>query len=232
MAYAQAAESRERFRKLNAGPTLHLVPGVTNVLDARAAERIGFEAVFLTGAGIANTMFGYPDIGLVTLSEVVDAARRIARGTRLPVIADADTGYGNHLNVIRTVTELQDAGVAAIVLEDQVAPKKCGHFDGKRVVPTGEMVEKLVAARMARHRSRPDPGRTYGRNRGRGPGESDRAGQRLRSSRCRRRLRRSSPDGRGARGDPAPGRGALPREHRRRWKHASAASRGSGADGV
>jgi 2-methylisocitrate lyase-like PEP mutase family enzyme len=150
MATGKDTESRDRFRVLVGGHGLHVVPGATNVLDARAAERCGFEAVFLTGAGIANALFGYPDIGLLTMTEMVDATRRIARGTRLPVIADADTGYGNHLNVLRTVAELEDAGAAAIVIEDQVAPKRCGHFEGKRVVPVEEMIEKVVAARKAR----------------------------------------------------------------------------------
>jgi 2-methylisocitrate lyase-like PEP mutase family enzyme len=131
-----------------------VVPGVTNALFARLAVEEGMEAVFTTGAGIANTLFGYPDLGLVTMTEIVETNRQIARAVPVPVIADADTGYGNHLNVTRTVESLEAAGVAAIVLEDQVAPKKCGHFDGKAVVPAGEMVEKLVAARTVRT----DPG--------------------------------------------------------------------------
>lgn len=145
-----AAETRARLRMLLEGPELHLVPGVANVLDARIAERCGFEALFVTGAGIANSMFGYPDIGLVTMTETVEAARRIAHGVAIPVIADADTGYGNHLNVMRTVSELEAAGAAAIVLEDQVSPKRCGHFEGKQVVSADEMVTKLIAAREAR----------------------------------------------------------------------------------
>lgn len=137
-----------------AGPGLVVVPGVTNAFDAILAERAGFPALFTTGAGIANTLFGLPDLGLLTLTEIVDANRRIAAATGVPVIADADTGYGNHLNALRTVQELERAGVGGIVIEDQVAPKKCGHFEGKAVVPVGEMVEKLVAARRARR----DPG--------------------------------------------------------------------------
>lgn len=138
-----------RLRALLAEERLHLVPGVTNAFDAILAERAGFGALFTTGAGIANTLFGLPDLGLVTMTEIVDANRRIAGATAVPIIADADTGYGNHLNVTRTVRELERAGVGAIIIEDQVAPKKCGHFEGKAVVAEIEMVEKLVAARMA-----------------------------------------------------------------------------------
>lgn len=146
--------SGSALRAALAGPGLVVVPGVTNAFDAILAERAGFPALFTTGAGIANTLFGLPDLGLLTLTEIVDANRRIAAATGIPVLADADTGYGNHLNALRTVQELERAGVGGIVIEDQVAPKKCGHFEGKAVVPAGEMVEKLVAARRARR----DPG--------------------------------------------------------------------------
>jgi 2-methylisocitrate lyase-like PEP mutase family enzyme len=142
--------SRRRLRELLAGDDVLIVPGVTSVLHALLAERSGMPAVFTTGAGIANADFGLPDLGLTTMTEVVLANDRISRAISLPVIADADTGYGNHLNVMRTVEELERAGVAAIVLEDQVAPKKCGHFSGKAIVSTEEMVQKLVAARRAR----------------------------------------------------------------------------------
>ena len=127
-----------------------LVPGVTDAFYARLAERAGFAAVFVTGGGAANTLLGVPDLGLTTLAETVDLTERVAAAVNVPVIVDADTGYGNHLNVIRTVSELERAGVAALTLEDQVTPKRCGHFEGKRVVPTGEMIEKLVAATIAR----------------------------------------------------------------------------------
>jgi 2-methylisocitrate lyase-like PEP mutase family enzyme len=141
---------RRRLRELLSGDEVLIVPGVTSVLHALLAERAGMPAVFTTGAGIANADFGLPDLGLTTMTEVVLANDRISRAVSLPVIADADTGYGNHLNVMRTVEELERAGVAAIVLEDQVAPKKCGHFSGKAIVSTEEMVQKLVAARRAR----------------------------------------------------------------------------------
>jgi 2-methylisocitrate lyase-like PEP mutase family enzyme len=141
-----ARRLRERLER----PELLVVPGVTGALHARLAEQAGMEAVFVTGAGIANTEFGWPDLGLVTMSETVEMAGRIVRSVGVPAIVDADTGYGNHLNVMRTVEELERLGAAAIMLEDQRAPKRCGHFSGKEVVETREMVEKLVAARRAR----------------------------------------------------------------------------------
>lgn len=141
------------LRAALAAPGLVVVPGVTNAFDARLAERAGFPALFTTGAGIANTLFGWPDLGLLTMTEIVDANRRIAAAVGIPVLADADTGYGNHLNAWRTVQELERAGVGGLVIEDQVTPKRCGHFEGKAVVPVHEMVEKLVAARRARRDS-------------------------------------------------------------------------------
>src|SRR5262245_24347936 len=99
-----------RLRERLAEPGLTVVPGVTNVLDALSAQRIGFQAVFVTGAGVANAHFGYPDIGLLTMPEMIDVTRRIAQRVELPVIADADTGYGNHLNVIRAIREFEAAG--------------------------------------------------------------------------------------------------------------------------
>jgi 2-methylisocitrate lyase-like PEP mutase family enzyme len=113
-------------------------------------EDAGFEVCYVTGSGIANTQFGIADVGLVSQAEVVQQAARIVAATNLPVVVDADTGYGNALNVMRTVAELERAGVAAIQLEDQVTPKRCGHFAGKEVISTGEMVAKLHAARAAR----------------------------------------------------------------------------------
>ena len=144
------AERRARLHQLLERPRVCQVPGVTNPLFAKLAEEAGIEAVFLTGAGLANTMLAVPDLGLTTLSETVEAARRMAEVTRVPVIADADTGYGNHLNVVRVVSELEAVGVAGLILEDQVAPKRCGHFEGKAVVPVKEMVDKLAAATMTR----------------------------------------------------------------------------------
>lgn len=127
-----------------------IVPGAADALTARVIEEAGFDAVYATGAGIANASFGIPDLGLTTMTEVVGQVGRIADAVRVPVIADADTGYGGPLNVARTVRELERVGVAAIQLEDQVSPKRCGHFAGKEVIPTGEMLQKIAAARHAR----------------------------------------------------------------------------------
>jgi 2-methylisocitrate lyase-like PEP mutase family enzyme len=140
----------QQLRELLAAPPITIVPGVTNAFDARLAQNAGFRALYATGAGIANALFGLPDIGLITMTEMAAAIRQIVEATSLPVIADADTGYGNHQNVIRTVQEFEHAGVAAIQLEDQVAPKRCGHFEGKSVVPARDMVEKIRAFHRAR----------------------------------------------------------------------------------
>jgi 2-methylisocitrate lyase-like PEP mutase family enzyme len=126
------------------------VPGAANALAARVVEEAGFDAVYVTGAGIANTFLGSPDIGLVSLSELRDHVEAMADAVRLPLIVDADTGFGNPLNVARTVRLLERAGAAAIQLEDQVSPKKCGHFAGKGVIPAAEMVQKIHAAVDAR----------------------------------------------------------------------------------
>ena len=127
-----------------------LAPGCYDALGARLIEEAGFSAVYMTGFGTAAGRLGRPDVGLLTMSEMVDNARRIVNAVQLPVIADADTGYGNAINVIRTVQEFERAGVAAIHLEDQVMPKKCGHMEGKQVIPRREMAEKVRAAVDAR----------------------------------------------------------------------------------
>jgi len=127
-----------------------LAPGCYDALGARLVEEAGFEAVYMTGFGTSAGRLGRPDVGLLTMSEMVDNARRIVEAVDLPVIADADTGYGNPINVIRTVREYEQAGVAAIHIEDQVSPKKCGHMEGKQVIPAAEMVEKIQAAVAAR----------------------------------------------------------------------------------
>ncbi len=128
-----------------------LAPGAYDTLSARLVEAAGFPALYMTGFGTAASVLGRPDVGLLGMSEMVEHARRIVQAVGVPVIADADTGYGNPLNVIRTVQEYEAAGVAAIHIEDQVAPKKCGHMEGKQVIPAAEMVEKLRAAVEARH---------------------------------------------------------------------------------
>ncbi len=127
-----------------------LAPGCYDALGARLVEEAGFPAAYMTGFGAAASRLGRPDVGLMTLPEMVDNARRIAQAIDIPVIADADTGYGNPINVIRTVHEYEAAGVSAIHLEDQVMPKKCGHMEGKQVVPAAEMAAKVAAAVAAR----------------------------------------------------------------------------------
>jgi 2,3-dimethylmalate lyase len=143
-----------RLRELLARPEPLLAPGAFDSLSARLVEEAGFEAVYMTGFGTAASRLGRPDVGLLGMTEMVDNARRIVQAVDLPVIADADTGYGNPINVIRTVQEYEQAGVAGIHLEDQVAPKKCGHIEGKQVIPAAEMAAKVRAAADAR--SSPD----------------------------------------------------------------------------
>lgn len=146
----RAANGPHRLRELLAGAEPVLAPGVYDALGARLVEEAGFPAVYMTGFGTAASLLGRPDVGLVTMTEMVATATRIARASGVPVIADADTGYGNPINVIRTVQEYERAGIAGIHLEDQVAPKKCGHVEGKQVIPTEEMVAKIRAAVAAR----------------------------------------------------------------------------------
>ncbi len=126
------------------------VPGAANALFARLIEDLGFEAVYVTGAGIANMHLGAPDIGLTTLTEVAGTVAAIADAVAIPLIVDADTGFGNAINVSRTVRLLERSGASGIQLEDQVSPKKCGHFTGKQVIPLPEMIQKLKAATDAR----------------------------------------------------------------------------------
>jgi carboxyvinyl-carboxyphosphonate phosphorylmutase len=127
-----------------------LAPGAYDALTARLVEQASFPAVYMTGFGTSASLLGRPDVGLLTMSQMVDNARRIAQAVNVPVIADADTGYGNPLNVIRTVQEYELAGVSAIHIEDQVMPKKCGHMENKQVIPAAEMSEKIHAAVEAR----------------------------------------------------------------------------------
>jgi 2-methylisocitrate lyase-like PEP mutase family enzyme len=139
-----------RLRALLAESEPIVAPGAFDCLSARLIEAEGFHAVYMTGFGTAASYLGQPDVGLLGMSEMVDQARRIVQAVRVPVIADADTGYGNPINVIRTVRAYEDAGVAALHLEDQVAPKKCGHMGGKHVIPPQDMVAKIRAAVAAR----------------------------------------------------------------------------------
>ena len=138
-----------KLRELLASGNMVTAPFVLNALHAKIAESVGFDAVYMTGAGTAAER-GFPDVGLLTMSEMVTNAKYIANAVDIPVICDADTGYGNPLNVLRTVREYEAAGVAAIHLEDQVFPKKCGFFEGKQVVPRAEAVQKIRAALDAR----------------------------------------------------------------------------------
>ena len=134
---------------LDSGQTI-VAPGAFDPLAARLVEEAGFPAVYMTGFGTSAALIGRPDVGLLTMTEMVGNAGRIAACVDIPVIADADTGYGNPLNVIRTVGAYEAAGVAGIHIEDQVAPKKCGHMEGKLVIPAEEMAAKVRAAAEAR----------------------------------------------------------------------------------
>ena len=139
-----------RLRQLIEREELLIAPGAYDPYLARCVQAAGFEAVYMTGAGVSHAALGMPDLGLLTFSEMVDRAWRIADAVELPLFADADTGYGNALNVIRTVKAYERAGVAGLHLEDQEMPKKCGHFDEKKVIPLDEMLGKLKAALDAR----------------------------------------------------------------------------------
>lgn len=139
----------ESLRAQLASGRLVVAPGAYDAVGARMVEQAGFGAVYMTGAG-ASAARGYPDFGLLTLTEMVDNAAVMARSVGIPLIADADTGYGNELNVTRTIQEFESRGVAAVHLEDQVAPKRCGHLDGKEVVSRREYLAKIRAAVSAR----------------------------------------------------------------------------------
>jgi len=140
---ALIAEAVERKQPL-------VLPGCYDALGARLVEQAGFAGVYMTGFGATASLLGRPDVGLLGMSEMVDNARRIASAVDLPVLADADTGYGNAINVIRTVQDYERAGVAGIHIEDQVLPKKCGHMENKQVIDAAEMVGKVRAAVTAR----------------------------------------------------------------------------------
>ncbi len=134
------------LRKLIRGKNFLLMPGCFNALSARLVEQAGFPAVYISGAGVASNFLGYPDMGLTSMAEVLENARNIAQVTNIPAICDCDTGFGNAVNVIRTVRDFENAGIAGIQLEDQVMPKKCGHTEGKLLVSKEEMVQKIKAA--------------------------------------------------------------------------------------
>jgi methylisocitrate lyase len=139
-----------RLRELIAKGAI-MMPGVPNASMARQVERLGFDAVYISGAGMANATAGVPDIGLLTLTEVAQLAGYIARAVKIPAIVDADTGFGGSENVARTVRELETAGLAGCHIEDQEFPKRCGHLAGKSLIDVDEMTEKIKAAVDARH---------------------------------------------------------------------------------
>lgn len=141
-----------KLRQLLSGTDLIIAPGVYDAFSARIVAETGFPAVYMSGACVAHSMLGKPDIGLTTLTEMATAAKNIVLAAgETPVIADADNGYGGLLNVMRTVNEYECAGVACIQLEDQVFPKRCGHMEGKEVIPKDEMIAKIKAAIAARN---------------------------------------------------------------------------------
>src|SRR5438445_5442250 len=166
-----------RLRELISKDAL-MMPGVPNALMARQVEKAGFDVVYISGAGLANATAGVPDIGLLTLTEVLQLAGYIAHAVKIPAIVDADTGFGGAENVARTVRELERAGLAGCHIEDQEFPKRCGHLAGKDLVDVDEMVGKIRAALMARRE--PDF-LIIARADGRGVGDFDRTAQRERS---------------------------------------------------
>ncbi|WP_089175907.1 oxaloacetate decarboxylase [Bosea sp. AS-1] len=147
---APPSSARRRLRQRIAKRDAFLLPGAANALTARIVEDLGYEAVYLTGAGFTNMQLGMPDLGLLSVTELAEAAARISDVTTIPLVVDIDTGFGNALNVYRTVHLLERAGAAALQIEDQIFPKKCGHFSGKGVVPLPEMLSKIHAALDAR----------------------------------------------------------------------------------
>jgi 2-methylisocitrate lyase-like PEP mutase family enzyme len=138
--------SSERLKAIFAKREATIIPGAPNALFARVTEDLGYDCVYVTGAGISNMHLGVPDIGLVTLSELADHVRAIVDAVSIPLLVDGDTGFGNPINVARTVRMMERAGAAGLQIEDQVFPKKCGHFAGKEVVSLDEMVQKIRAA--------------------------------------------------------------------------------------
>ena len=138
--------SRREFRNMLAPGAAVLLPGVANALAARVVADLGFPVAYVTGAGIANTFLGVPDIGLVSVTELAEHVAAIRDAFPGPLVVDADTGFGNAMNLVRTVQLLERAGADALQIEDQVFPKRCGHFSGKHVIPTAEMVTKIKAA--------------------------------------------------------------------------------------
>lgn len=142
-----------KFRELLQKPGVIIAPGVYDCISAKVAERAGFPAAFISGAAVTASILGYPDVGLQTMPEILGQAKNMARCVDIPLLLDVDTGFGNALNVMRTVRESETAGLAGIFFEDQTFPKRCGHFEGKKVIPIEEMVVKVMAAAEARSSS-------------------------------------------------------------------------------
>ena len=128
-----------------------VAPGAYDAMSAKLIEAVGFDAAYMSGFGVAAGSLGFPDIGLLSVTEMVENAQRMARAINIPLIADADTGYGNHLNMLRTMEEYERAGIAGIQIEDQISPKRCGHMEGHKIVPVEEMAAKIRAAVIARN---------------------------------------------------------------------------------
>ena len=141
-----ADSARKKFRKILERPGATIIPGAHDALTARLIASKGFEAVYMSGAGVVNALAGLPDNGLASFSEVLMNARYMADAVDIPLVVDVDTGYGNAVNVVRTVRDFERAGVACIQIEDQVLPKRCGHLDGKQVVSREEFIGKICAA--------------------------------------------------------------------------------------
>ena len=148
---SDAGAKRKVLRAMLESGKLAAAPGAWNALAARLVEEAGFPAVYMTGAGVANTLLGKSDVGLLTLGEMTMMAHYVAEAVTAPVISDADTGYGNAINVIRTVREFEAAGVAAIHLEDQVSPERCGHIQGKELVSCQEPAPQKISPKNCSH---------------------------------------------------------------------------------
>lgn len=134
------------LKRLLLGKEILIAPGAYDALSAKLIQEAGFKVVYATGAGISNSQFGFADVGLTTQTEILEQVRKIVSAVERPVIVDVDTGYGNVLNMIRTVKEFEKVGAAALQIEDQTFPKKCGHFEGKEVISREEMINKIKAA--------------------------------------------------------------------------------------
>ena len=220
-----------KLRALLAQPAMLAAPGAYDCVSARAIERAGFSAVYMTGAGTAATL-GYPDYGLVTMSEMAANAGRIAASVDVPVIADADTGYGNELNVIRTVREYEKLGVAGMHIEDQGFPKKCGHLEDKEIIARDDYVAKIRAAASAKKSqdfliiARTDSRAVLGFDEAIAPGERRTCGRRGHG------LCRGAAVHGGSRGGAATGQGTMPAEHGVARQDAGGDAAGSRAHGL